>query len=80
MEGQSGLSELSVISWMSAVQGCPLSGVPLYNFSHFIFVATVIVYMPECFVIYFARPRGAYFHSGMPIFAVKMGTRMPIFT
>ena len=30
MEGQSGLSELSVISWVSAVEGCPLSGVPLY--------------------------------------------------
>ena len=29
-EGQSGLSELSVISWVSAVEGCPLSGVPLY--------------------------------------------------
>ena len=27
---QSGLSELSVISWVSAVEGCPLSGVPLY--------------------------------------------------
>ena len=26
MEGQSGLSELSVISWVSAIQGCPLSG------------------------------------------------------
>ena len=31
MEGQSGLSELSVISWVSAVEGCPLSGVPLYT-------------------------------------------------
>ena len=31
MEGQSELSELSVISWMSAIQGCPLSGVPLYH-------------------------------------------------
>ena len=31
MEGQSGLSELSVISWVSAIQGCPLSGVPLYS-------------------------------------------------
>ena len=31
MEGQSGLSELSVTSWASAVEGCPLSGVPLYN-------------------------------------------------
>ena len=31
MEGQSRLSELSVISWVSAIQGCPLSGVPLYN-------------------------------------------------
>ena len=31
MEGQSGLSELSVISWVSAVEGCPLSGHPLYN-------------------------------------------------
>ena len=30
MEGQSGLSKLSVISWVSAIQGCPLSGVPLY--------------------------------------------------
>ena len=30
MEGQSGLSELSIISWVSAVEGCPLSGVPLY--------------------------------------------------
>ena len=24
-------SELSVISWMSTFQGCPLSGVPLYT-------------------------------------------------
>ena len=33
MEGQSGLSELSVISWVSTVEGvatCPLSGIPLY--------------------------------------------------
>ena len=30
MEGQSGLSELSVMLWVSAIQGCPLSGVPLY--------------------------------------------------
>ena len=30
MGGQSGLSELSIISWMSAFEGCPLSGVPLY--------------------------------------------------
>ena len=30
MEGQSGLSDLSVISWASAFQGCPLRGVPLY--------------------------------------------------
>ena len=29
LEGQSVLSELSVISWVSAVEGCPLSGVPL---------------------------------------------------
>ena len=26
MEGQSGLPELSIISWVSAIQGCPLSG------------------------------------------------------
>ena len=32
MEGQSGLSELSVISWVSTFQGCPLSGVPVYCF------------------------------------------------
>ena len=30
MEKQSGLSELSAISWVSAVEGCLLSGVPLY--------------------------------------------------
>ena len=30
MEIQSGHSELSVISQVSAVEGCPLSGVPLY--------------------------------------------------
>ena len=30
MEKQSGLSELSVISWVSPVEGCQLSGVPLY--------------------------------------------------
>ena len=27
IEKRSGLSELSVISWVSAVEGCPLSGV-----------------------------------------------------
>ena len=31
MEIQSGYSELSIISQVSAVEGCPLSGVPLYN-------------------------------------------------
>ena len=31
MEGQSGLSELSVTSWVSAFEGCPLGGVPLYD-------------------------------------------------
>ena len=30
MEKQSGPEGLSVISWVSAVEGCPLSGVPLY--------------------------------------------------
>ena len=38
-EGQSGLSELSVISWVSAVEGCPLSGVPLYSNCRLRFVA-----------------------------------------
>jgi len=28
---QLGLSELSVISWMSGVEGCPLSRVQLYS-------------------------------------------------
>ena len=32
MEGQLGLSELSVLLWVSAVEGCPLSGVPLYKY------------------------------------------------
>ncbi len=31
MEKRLGLSELSVISWVSAVEGRPLSGVPLYS-------------------------------------------------
>ena len=31
MEGQLGLLELSVISWMFAVKRCPFSGVPLYQ-------------------------------------------------
>ena len=30
MEGQLALSELSVISWVSAVEGCSLSRVPLH--------------------------------------------------
>ena len=33
MERQWGLSELSAILWVSAVEGCPLSGVPLYIIS-----------------------------------------------
>ena len=33
MEKRSGLSELSVISWVSAIEGCPLSGAPLYFLS-----------------------------------------------
>ena len=37
MEGQSGLSELSIISWVSAVEGCLFSGVPLYNISGYTF-------------------------------------------
>ena len=32
-EGQSGLSELSIILWVSAVQGCQLSGVPVLSTS-----------------------------------------------
>ena len=34
MEKRSGLSELSVISWVSAIEGCPLSGAPLYTVVH----------------------------------------------
>ena len=40
MEWQSGLSELSVISWVSAIQGCPLSGVPLYIISFNVFYSS----------------------------------------
>ena len=29
LKKRSGLSELSIISWVSAIEGCPLSGVPL---------------------------------------------------
>ena len=32
MEGQSGLSELSIILWVSAIQGCLLSGDFLFLF------------------------------------------------
>ena len=42
MERQSGLSELSVISWVSAIQGCPLSGVPLYT-SHGYYLRLVFI-------------------------------------
>ena len=31
MEKRSGRSELFVISWVSAVEGCPLGGAPLYS-------------------------------------------------
>ena len=31
MEKRLGLSQLSIISWVSAVEGCLLSEVPLYN-------------------------------------------------
>ena len=31
MEKRSGHSELFVISWVSTVEGCPLSGVPLHS-------------------------------------------------
>ena len=46
MERQSGLSELSVISWVSAIQGCPLSGVPLYLYREMWFVD---VYIYVCY-------------------------------
>ena len=42
MEGQSGLLELSAISWVSAVEG-PLSGVPLHSvgtFNHALLATT----------------------------------------
>jgi len=32
MKGQSGLSELSILSWVPAVEGCLLSGIPLYYY------------------------------------------------
>ena len=34
MKKQSGHSELSAISQVSAVEGCPLSGVPLYTYNN----------------------------------------------
>ena len=34
MEKRSGLSELSVILWVSTIEGCPLSGVPLYMYMY----------------------------------------------
>ena len=43
MNGQLGLSELFVISWVSAVEGCPLSGVPLY-------ITSAYVPAPSCVV------------------------------
>ena len=47
MEGQSGLSELSIISWVSAVEGCPLSEVPLYCY-----------HMPSCPDVFINKSRG----------------------
>ena len=42
MEGQLGLSELSTISWVSAVEGCSLNGVPLYTVSVLVCVCTLM--------------------------------------
>ena len=41
MERQSGLSELSVISWVSAVEGCPLSRVPPYLLGYLCFTQRI---------------------------------------
>ena len=49
----------------------------LHGISSF-YVGTPILIVRMGKILLFTR--GAYFHSGMPIFAVKMGTRMPIFT
>ena len=49
MEGQLGLSELSVILLVFAVEGCPISRVPLYQFSTIINkLQCVITLVDEC--------------------------------
>ena len=46
MEGQSGLSELLVILWVSAVEGCLLSRVPLCTYIH-----NKLLYLLLCFPV-----------------------------
>ena len=40
MKKRLGLSELSVISWVSAIEGCPLSRVPLYMSNMYTYIHT----------------------------------------
>ena len=52
MEGQSGPSELSVISWVSAFQECPLSGVPLYLcYPKYMYHSCAIAYIYDVIVL-----------------------------
>ena len=48
MEIWSGRSEMSVISQVSTVEGCPLSRVPLYSFVYTAYMARVISHEIKC--------------------------------
>jgi len=45
-EKQLRLSELSIISWVSTVEGFPLSKVPLYTYTEISYTVNFILKMP----------------------------------
>ena len=64
------LSSLSLILWVSAVEGCPLSGVPLYVFSTFelFLVLFLLSWLPrwtDLFAFFFVRVASYRLHSAL---------------
>ena len=50
MEEQSGLSELSILSWVSTVEGCLLRGVPLYcNYMYMYSLIDISIYSTKAY-------------------------------
>ena len=70
MGGQSGLSELSVISWVSAFEGCLLSGVPLYRF--------VPIFTLFCFVTNLDKALQLHYPYSHAILSIKTHGNIPL--